>query len=117
MTGTGNFDTTTVVEAAAKGENMELVRGQEQGFLERLVPVVQRQSVLLDLESVERIDAAGLAALITLYCDASKSGHSFSVEHPRRHVRELLSVVGLDRVLLVREDAASRTGQLGQTAA
>lgn len=116
MTGTSNIDTATVVEAAAKGENMELVRGQEKNFLERLVPVVQRQSVSLDLESVERIDAAGLAALITLYRDACKSGHSFTVEHPRRHVREILSVVGLDRVLLACEDATPRPG-VGQNAA
>lgn len=101
---TGELDMTTMVDAAAKGENMELVRGQEQGFLERLAPVVQRQSVSLDLGSVDRIDAAGLAALITLYCDACKAGHSFTVAHPQRHVREILSVVGLDRLLLARED-------------
>lgn len=103
-----NLDRTTV-DAAAKGEHMELVRGQEQNFLERMAPVVQRQSVSLDLGSVERIDAAGLAALITLYCDATKAGHSFTVAHPRRHVREILSVVGLDRVLLARDDAQART--------
>jgi len=117
MTGNSNLDTTTVVEAAAKGENMELVRGQEQNFLERMTPVVQRQSVSLDLESVERIDAAGLAVLITLYCDASKAGHSFTVARPRRHVREILSVVGLDRVLLVCEDGGARPAQCGQNAA
>lgn len=116
MTGSNNFDETTVVEAAAEGGNMELVRGQEQHLLERLAPVVRRQSISLDLESVERIDAAGLAVLITLYCDASKAGHSFTVAHPRRHVREILSVVGLDRVLLAREDADSRP-TLGQNAA
>jgi anti-anti-sigma factor len=107
MAGTGNFDSTTMVDAAAKGENMELVRGQEQIFLERLAPVVRRQSVALDLGSVERIDAAGLAALITLYCDACKAGYSFTVARPQPHVREVLSVVGLDRLLLAREDAGS----------
>lgn len=109
MTGMGNLDSTTVVEAAARGETMELVRGQEQRFLEKLVPVVESQSVLLDLGSVDRIDAAGLAALITLYCDACKAGHHFTVARPRRHVREILSVVGLDRVLLVGDDSAGQT--------
>lgn len=117
MTGSSNPNKTTVVEAAAKGENMELVRGQEQDFLERLAPVVQSQSVSLDLESVERIDAAGLAVLITLYCDASKAGHSFTIARPRRHVREVLSVVGLDRLLVAGEDGAARPARLEQNAA
>ena len=55
----------------------ELVRGQEQKLLDELNPLVRKQSVYLDLSSIERIDAAGLAALITLYCDACKAGHSF----------------------------------------
>ena len=38
------------------GDLHELVRGQEQTFLERMVPVVHRQSVSLDLGCVERID-------------------------------------------------------------
>jgi anti-anti-sigma factor len=117
MTGNSNIDTTTVVAAAVKGENMELVRGQEEKFLKRMTPVVQRQSVSLDLDSVERIDAAGLAVLITLYCDASKAGHSFRVARPRRHVREILSVVGLDRLLLAGEDEGGRATHLGQNAA
>ncbi len=78
----------------------ELVRGQEQKLLEELNPLVRKQSVCLDLSSIERIDAAGLAALITLYCDACKAGHSFKILRPGRHVREILKIVGLDRVLL-----------------
>lgn len=117
MTGTLDYDTVPrVIEAGERGETMELVRGREQSFLERLAPVVQRESVRLDLGSVERIDAAGLAALITLYCDACKAGHSFSVARPGRHVREILRVVGLDRILLAREDGCAGP-QLEQSAA
>ena len=36
----------------------------EQRLLERVAPLVRRQCVTLDLGSVERIDAAGIAALI-----------------------------------------------------
>jgi anti-anti-sigma factor len=79
----------------------ELVRGKEKDLLERLMPLVRRQSVLLDLEPVARIDAAGLAALVTLHCEACKSGHSFAVSNPARHVREILELVGLDRVLVI----------------
>jgi anti-anti-sigma factor len=78
----------------------ELVRGQEAAFVERLTPVVQRESVTLDLAHVERIDAAGIAALITLYGTARNAGHSFSVCNANHHVEEVLSVVGLDRILL-----------------
>lgn len=109
MTGALNCEMeTTVIDANVRGETMELVRGREQTFLDRLAPVVKRENVSLDLGSVERIDAAGLAALITLYCDACKSGHSFTVKRPRRHVREILRVVGLDRILMARDECAMR---------
>ena len=94
-----------VVEAGERGETVELVRGSETRILDWLQPVVREESVLLDLHAVERIDAAGVAALISLYCDASKTGHSFAVFRPRRHVREILKLLGLDRILLAREEA------------
>ena len=78
----------------------ELVRGQEHGFLEELAPAVVRENVALDFGEVERIDAAGLAALITLYTDACKAGHTLTVSRPNRHVREILQIVGLDRILV-----------------
>ncbi|MGB8031915.1 MAG: STAS domain-containing protein [Terracidiphilus sp.] len=83
----------------------ELVRGQEQGFLEELAPAVVRESVALDFGAVERIDAAGLAALITLYTDACKAGHTLTVSRPNRHVREILQIVGLERILVARPEA------------
>ncbi len=78
----------------------ELVRGNEQQLLDRLQPLVRRQNITLDLARVARIDAAGLAALITLYCDACKAGYRFTIENPSRHVREILSIVGLDKLLV-----------------
>ncbi len=106
-----------VIEAGEPGEAMELIRGSEQNLLARLAPLVRQESVWLDLNAVERIDAAGLAVLIALYCDACKAGHSFTVFNPRRHVREILALVGLDRVLLPREDARAQQPQLEQSAA
>jgi anti-anti-sigma factor len=82
-------------------DSTEFVRGQEQKFLDQLVPLVSTQSVVLDLRKVTRIDAAGLAALITIYCDACKAGHSFRVANPSVHVAELLALVRLDRLLVV----------------
>jgi anti-anti-sigma factor len=78
----------------------ELVRGSEQELLERFESLVTRQDVTLDLERVERIDAAGLAVLITLYCDACKAGRRFAIANPSPHVREILALVGLDALLV-----------------
>lgn len=97
--------------AAEAGLPVELTRGKEQLLLERLTPLVCTKNVQLDLASVERIDAAGLAALIKLYCDACNSGHRFTVSRPRRHVREILSLVGLDRLLLDEEPPAATTSR------
>ena len=52
----------------------ELVRGSEEDLLAWLAPLVLQQSVTLDLGTVERIDAAGIAALISLYSAASQAG-------------------------------------------
>jgi anti-anti-sigma factor len=78
----------------------ELVRGHDQDLFARLAPVVRRQSLILDLEMVERIDAAGIAALISLYRCATEAGHRFAISNPSAHVGEILAVVGLDRILL-----------------
>jgi len=83
----------------------ELVRGQEQEFLDELQPLVQRQPVRLDLSRIERIDAAGLAALISLYTDACKAGQEFTVVNPSRHVAQILALVGLDRILVAPPEA------------
>ena len=60
----------------------ELVRGQEQSFIEELAPRGSRADRGARLCLVERIDAAGLAALITLYTDACKAGHTLTVRVP-----------------------------------
>ncbi|MGB0065482.1 MAG: STAS domain-containing protein [Terracidiphilus sp.] len=97
----------------------ELVKGQEQQFLNQLQPLVVQQNVTLDLEATERIDAAGLAALIALYCDARKSGHRFLVANPSPRVSEILRMVGLDEILVSRnaEEPSCFRPHLQETAA
>jgi anti-anti-sigma factor len=82
----------------------EIVRGQEQCIVERLTPVVRRQSVTLDCRHVERIDAAGIAALISLYGAARAAGNEFGLVNASTRVAEILRLVGLDRILIA-EDA------------
>ena len=97
MNGTARFERGPRV--VVPGAMTELVRGQEQDLLERLEPMVKRESVALDMSGVERIDAAGLSALIRLYCDACNAGNEFKVMRTGRHVCEILRLVGLERLL------------------
>ncbi|HEU5351069.1 MAG TPA: STAS domain-containing protein [Terracidiphilus sp.] len=93
------FDTATALRIAPDDLN-ELVRGQELTFVERLTPLVRQQSIVLDFTHVDRVDAAGIAALIALYGTAQGAGHSFVITGVCAHVREVLTLVGLDRILL-----------------
>jgi anti-anti-sigma factor len=93
---------TTIVsvgELTELAELTELVRGNEEVLLARLLPLVRRQSVTLDLSLVERIDAAGIAVLITLYASAHEAGNHFNVTNLSPHVAEILALVGLERIL------------------
>lgn len=96
-----------------------LVRGAEQSLFRQVLPLVRRQSVWLDLGRVERIDAAGIAALITLYRTACAAGRDFGVTNPTPHVREILTLVGLDRFLMHGDQAeeGTREPELAQSAA
>jgi anti-anti-sigma factor len=78
----------------------ELVRGKELEFVDRIAPIVRRQSVTLDLSHVDRIDAAGIAALISLYGSAHSAGNEFDVVRASPRVAEILTLVGLDRILV-----------------
>ena len=101
MNGTMCIEEITMnVEAARPSQLTELVRGSEQRLIDEISPLVRCQSVSLDLASVERIDAAGIAALISLYRIASESGHRFSISKASPHVAEMLALVGLDGILL-----------------
>ena len=100
-----NSMNTATSEAGRRAEVTELVRGSEKAFLDWLMPLVNRQNVTLDLGSVERIDAAGIAALVSLYASACQTGHRFSIAHPAPHVAKVLELVGLKRILV-----ANRTG-------
>ena len=76
-------------EAGKPSQLTELVRGSEGRFIDELTPV-------------ERIDAAGIAALISLYRIARESGHRFSLSKVSARVAEMLALVGLDGILLSR---------------
>jgi anti-anti-sigma regulatory factor len=93
------------IRLIAPAHLQELVRGQEAALVERLRPIVQTSNVTLDLSHVERIDAAGIAALIALYGAAHEAGYHFGVRNANHHVEEVLVLVGLDRILFSCEAA------------
>jgi anti-anti-sigma factor len=93
------FDTLLIAPA----DLPELVRGREKDFVERLEPVLRQQSVMLDFTQVERIDAAGISALISLYGAARDAGNGFAIANASARVSEILCLVGLDRILISRE--------------
>ena len=76
-----------------------MVRDNERLLLERMLPLVERRPVALDLHKVKRIDAAGLSALISLYRAAREAGQTFSVSNPSPHIGEILALVGLNAIL------------------
>lgn len=99
-------------------ELTELVKGRDQALLDQVGPLVVRQSIALNIASIERIDAAGIAALVTLYSTACRYGHSFTVFNASPRVAKILSLVGLDRILLSQNAAQnSRSGRRLQCSA
>ena len=97
---TRNFQSAIHRTVTVQGNLHELVRGEEQQLVKELKPIVREQSVTLDLRQVERIDAAGIAALISLYGEARMAGHEFAIVNAGSRVMEILELVGLDRILI-----------------
>ena len=97
---TGAISNTMETVLFSRGEMTELVRGHDEELVRRVTPLVRQHHVSLDLREVERIDAAGIAALISLYGCARDAGHQFAVCNASPRVAEILSLVGLDRILL-----------------
>jgi anti-anti-sigma factor len=107
------------LETSRRCDLTELVRGCDRYLVDEMTPVVRRQSVSLDMKTVQRIDAAGIAALISLYRAAHEAGYRFSVSNAAPHVAEMLELVGLDGFLMSHnaEHAPHSSHRLAQDAA
>jgi anti-anti-sigma factor len=88
----------------APADFTELVRGNEDRLLALMTPVVRMRNTVLDLGRILRIDAAGIAALISIYGAARNAGHTFQVRNVTPHVAEILKLVELDHILVTHED-------------
>ena len=58
------------------------------------------RSVLLDMDQIEFMASAGIAALVRLHTYASSLDRRFVVVRPSRVVRRLLELVQLDTILM-----------------
>ena len=99
-----NYQSVDESQLAVPGNLHELVRGQEQRLLKELEPVVRQHSVTLDMRQIERIDAAGISSLISLYGAAHGAGNQFAIVNACPRVAEILAIVGLDRILTSRDE-------------
>jgi anti-anti-sigma factor len=100
-------------QALSEQVSGQLLRGEDAGLVERIGPLVLQSSVTLDLAGVDRIDAAGISMLVTLYSGASQAGHCFNVINASPRVVQILAVVGLDR-LLVSHHAVQNSAYAGR---
>jgi anti-anti-sigma factor len=87
-------------EEMAELASSQLLRGEDARLVERLQPLVQNQNIALDMACVDRIDAAGISALLELYQIARVAGHHFTVTNLQVRVAEVLNIVGLDGFLV-----------------
>jgi anti-anti-sigma factor len=96
---------------AAPYDMTELVRGTDQRFVALFAPIVRERTIAIDLARVVRIDAAGIAALISLYGAATSAGHTFHVCNVNARVKEILTLVGLDHILVSHEPVSREVAQ------
>jgi anti-anti-sigma factor len=73
----------------------QIVRGEEINVLYGKVILQQSPVVLLDLNSVTRIDAAGLGVLVACYQELLVHKRHLVLQNPSAYVRELLHTTNL----------------------
>lgn len=77
-----------------------LVRGNEQAFVCDTLAALERANVLVDMSAVNALDAAGIGVLVTLQTAATAAGKRLYLIKPSKRAAEVLSLVGLDSMLL-----------------
>lgn len=82
-----------------------IVAGEEVNNLESIAFAQNGPQLLLDLSSIDAIDARGLGALTAIRQWAIKQGIDFAVLNPSCAVRYLMTLVKLDMNIAVLEDS------------
>ena len=112
-----SLSTGNELKVATPNGMTDLVRGNDHCLVAQMEPLVRRQNVALDLNTVDRIDAAGISALILIYGCAHDSGHEFRLCNVPARVADILALVGLDAILLSRAPDAAMNERVTRSAA
>lgn len=78
----------------------ELGEDQADGF-EAFLPTLERRNVVLDLDNTERLDSAGLGALLNVYDKFREEGGDIKITTSHFSNRKILEVTRLDQQLEV----------------
>src|SRR5215469_2121889 len=76
-----------------------IVLGVEAETLRCMAASRPERSMVVDLQQVHAIDAAGLGLLVELHCRALENASDFSVANPSPCVRRLMALTNLESVL------------------
>lgn len=91
----------------ARGE-IDVFTSASLGQHLRSAMIASPAQIVLDLSEVTFIDGAGLRVLERYHQECRDQGLSFGITQPAPHIRRLLELVGLDRVLPVIDRAPER---------
>ena len=76
-----------------------IVLGVEAETLRCMATARPERSLVVDLQQVHGIDAAGLGLLVELHCRALENNGDFSLANPSPRVRRLMALTNLESIL------------------
>jgi anti-anti-sigma factor len=76
-----------------------IVAGEDLKALQRTATTEATSRLIIDLQGVESLDAAGLGALLQVRQWCSAQGTDLKLVNPSKRVREVLALTALDSVL------------------
>jgi anti-anti-sigma factor len=56
---------------------------------------------IIDFKELEYISSSGIGAIVRIYSRLLKNGHSLKLINMNKHIREVFSYAGLDKILML----------------
>jgi stage II sporulation protein AA (anti-sigma F factor antagonist) len=112
-----DITTEKVGEALLARVHGELDLNTARSFRARLEADLDRfgaRHLVLDLDGVDFIDSSGMGAILGRYKRVVEKGGQLAVCRPREHVKRLLELAGVTRIIRVCRDAREALALLGQ---
>lgn len=76
-----------------------IVLGVEAETLRCMATARTERNVVIDLQQIHAIDAAGLGLLVELHCRALENAGDFTIANPSPCVRRLIALTNLESIL------------------